>query len=334
MSSENFTAMVVSETEPKTFERRITARSVDDLPAGDLLIRVHYSSLNYKDAMSATGRPGVTRNYPHTPGIDAAGEVVEDAGGRFQAGDKVVVTGFDLGMETDGGFGQYIRIPSAWAVPLPDNLTLRESMVLGTAGFTAALSVYRLAGAGVATDAGDILVTGATGGVGSIAVAVLAQEGYRVVAATGKTDEADYLKGLGAAEVIDRQAVTEGSERPLMKERWAGAVDVVGGPTLASVLKATRYGGVVTCCGLVGSPELPVNVFPFILRGVSLLGIDSVQCPVQPRRQVWENLASPWKPDNLEEIADECMLAELEEKITAILKGRMRGRTLVNLLKS
>jgi acrylyl-CoA reductase (NADPH) len=334
MSLGTFSAMVVSETAPKSFERRIVKRSVNDLPPGELLLRVHYSSLNYKDALSATGRPGVTKSYPHTPGIDAAGVVEEDASGRFKPGDEVIVTGYDLGMNTAGGFGQYIRVPAAWGVPLPAGLSLRESMVIGTAGFTAGLSVYRLAAAGVAPAAGEILVTGATGGVGSIAVGILARAGYRVVAATGKASEEGYLKDLGASEVIDRQTVTEGAERPLLKERWAGAVDVVGGATLATVLKATRYGGVVTCCGLVGAPDLPVNVFPFILRGVSLLGIDSVQCPAGPRLEVWQRLAGSWKPAHLEETVTEVTLQTLEPAIAAILAGQVRGRTLVNLLAS
>jgi acrylyl-CoA reductase (NADPH) len=330
----NFTAMWVEETEPKTFTRSLVTRSTGDLPAGDLLVKVHYSSLNYKDALSATGRPGVTRKYPHTPGIDAAGEVVECANGAFAPGEAVIVTGFDLGMDTPGGFGQYIRVPSAWAVRLPAGLSLRESMILGTAGFTAGLSVYKLLLAGLAPGDGDVLVTGATGGVGSIAVSVLARAGYRVTAATGKASEEGYLRDLGASAVIDREEVTRGAERPLMKERWAGAVDVVGGDTLAAALKATRYGGVVTCCGLVGSPDLPVNVFPFILRGVSLLGIDSVQCPMETRREVWAKLAREWKPDRLEETVTECTLQRLEERISDILKGRLRGRTLVNLLES
>lgn len=334
MGSETFKALVTSEVAPKSFERQIVQRSVTDLPAGELLIKVNYSSLNYKDALSATGRPGVTKNYPHTPGIDAAGVVVEDASGRFKAGDEVIVTGYDLGMNTAGGFGQYIRVPAAWGVPLPAGLSLRESMILGTAGFTAGLSVLRLAAAGVTPESGEVLVTGATGGVGSIAVAILAQAGYTVAAATGKASAADYLQGLGASTVIDRQAVVEGAERPLLKERWAGAVDVVGGSTLAAVLKSTRYGGVVTCCGLVGAPDLPVNVFPFILRGVSLLGIDSVQCPGGPRLEVWQKLAGPWKPARLDATATEVTLQELEQPIAAILAGEVRGRTLVNLLKS
>jgi putative YhdH/YhfP family quinone oxidoreductase len=331
MASQTFTALVVEETAEKTFTRRIATRSVDDLPAGELLIRVAYSSLNYKDALSATGNRGVTKKFPHTPGIDAAGEVVSCADGAFRPGDRVVVTGHDLGMDTDGGFGQYIRIPSTWAIPLPEGLTLRESVVFGTAGFTAGLSVWKLEQAGITPAAGEILVTGATGGVGSIAVAVLARAGYTVAAVTGKPEQAEFLRALGAASVISRQDALAGAERPLMKERWAGAVDVVGGELLAAVLKSTRHGGVVTCCGLVGSPELPVNVFPFILRGVGLLGIDSAECPSGPRRQVWQRLAGPWKPTVLDAVASECSLAGLEEKIAAILKGQLRGRTVVNL---
>lgn len=331
MPQKNFTAMLVEKTGEKQYARSIVTRSVDDLPAGDLLVRVHYSSLNFKDALSATGRPGVTKNYPHTPGIDAAGEVVECAGGAFSPGDPVIVTGFDLGMNTAGGYGQYIRVPSAWAVKLPAGLSLRESMILGTAGFTAGLSVWKLAAAGVKPDAGDILVTGATGGVGSIAVAILAKAGYRVVAATGKAAEKDYLLALGAAEIIGRDEVLAGSERPMMKERWAGVVDVAGGETLVAAIKATRYGGAVTCCGLVASAELNLNVFPFILRGVSLIGIDSVQCPMEPRLQVWSKLAAEWKPEQLETAATEVTLERLEEKIHGILKGEVKGRVLVKL---
>jgi putative YhdH/YhfP family quinone oxidoreductase len=273
----------------------------------------------------------VTKNYPHTPGIDAAGEVVQCEGGAFEVGDQVIITGFDLGMNTAGGYGQYIRVPSSWAVKLPAGLTLRESMILGTAGFTAALSVWKLAEAGVKPADGDILVTGATGGVGSIAVAILAKAGYRVVAATGKPAEKEYLASLGAAEVVGRDEVLAGSERPMMKERWAGVVDVAGGETLAAAIKSTRYGGAVTCCGLVASPELNLNVFPFILRGVSLLGIDSVQCPLEPRRQVWARLAGEWKPEALEKAATEVTLETLEAKIHGILKGEVRGRVLVRL---
>jgi putative YhdH/YhfP family quinone oxidoreductase len=326
-----FKALVVEKTADGQFVRETRERGLDELPPGELLVRVRYSSLNYKDALSATGHPGVTRSFPHTPGIDAAGEVIVCAGGAFAPGERVVVTGFDLGMETDGGWGEYVRIPSSWAVPLPAGLTLRESMALGTAGFTAALSVLRLEQAGVKPGDGEILVTGATGGVGSVAVAILARAGYRVVAATGKAAEAEFLTALGATEVIGRDEVTKGAERPLLKERWAGAVDVVGGATLAAVLKGTRYGGAVTCCGLVGSAELPLNVYPFILRGVSLLGIDSVQCPPGPRAEAWRRLAGAWKPSRLDEATAEVTLEGLEAKIAAILAGEIRGRTVVRL---
>jgi putative YhdH/YhfP family quinone oxidoreductase len=329
--SELFKAMLVEQPEKRQFTRSLVTRSLDDLPEGELVVRVAWSSLNFKDALSATGHPGVTRNFPHTPGIDAAGSVVSDVSGRFQPGDEVLVTGFDLGMETDGGYGQLIRIPAEWAVPLPKGLTARESMIIGTAGFTAALSVWKMAQNGVTPEQGEILVTGATGGVGSVAVAILAKAGYRVVAATGKASEAAFLKNLGAAEVVGRDEVLNGSEKPMMKERWAGVVDCVGGDTLVAAIKATRYGGTVTCCGLVGSIDLNVNVYPFILRGVSLLGIDSVQCPMEPRLKVWEKLAGEWKVPQLEEIASECSLDELEQKISDILQGQLRGRTVVNL---
>lgn len=334
MSLPTFTAMIVEETEPKNFTRKICTRSVGELPAGELLVKVHYSSLNFKDALSATGRPGVTKKYPHTPGIDAAGEVVACSDGAYEPGDQVIVTGYDLGMNTSGGFGQYIRVPSHWAVPLPAGLTLRESMILGTAGFAAGLSVWKLIFNGVQPNDGEILVTGATGGVGSIAVAILAKAGFRVVAATGKMSERDYLLTIGAIGVISRDEVLAGVERPMMKERWAGVVDVVGGEMLAAAIKSTCCRGTVTCCGLVGSPELPVNVFPFILRGVSLLGIDSAQCPPEQRLAIWAKLAGQWKPANLDTMAEECTLQTLEDKIWAILKGGLRGRTVVNLLKS
>ena len=329
--AETFRALLVEQPEPKRFTRSIVTRTLDNLAAGELVVRVRWSSLNYKDALSATGHPGVTRNFPHTPGIDAAGEVVSDASGRFQPGDRVIVTGFDLGMETDGGYGQLIRIPAAWALPLPPGLELRDSMILGTAGLTAALSVHALVGRSVVPEAGEILVTGATGGVGSIAVALLARLGYRVVAATGKPEAAPFLSQLGAALTIPREEVTANVERPMLKERWAGVVDCVGGDTLAAALKATRYGGTVTCCGLVGSADLNLNVYPFILRGVSLLGIDSVQCPLALRSAVWHKLANEWQLPQLKQLAEECTLEGLEEKIAAILKGQLQGRTVVRL---
>ena len=329
----HFKALVVEKSVDKQFTRGIRERNCNDLQPVDLVVRVHYSSLNYKDALSATGHPGVTRQFPHTPGIDAAGEVVSCLSGVFAPGEKVLITGYDLGMETDGGWGQLIRIPSEWALRLPEGLSLRDSMALGTAGFTAGLSVLKLVQAGVHPDQGSILVTGATGGVGSIAVAILAGVGYRVVASTGKDADTEYLKGLGAAEVISRDAVSAGAEKAVLVERWGGVVDVVGGTTLVAALKSTKYGGTVTCCGLVGSPELPLNVYPFILRGVSLIGIDSVQCPMAVRAEVWKLLASAWKPARLDDVVTECTLQGIEPMIEAILKGGITGRVVVNMLE-
>jgi acrylyl-CoA reductase (NADPH) len=334
MAANSFTAMIVEETEDKNYSIRICERSVKDLPSGEILLKVHYSSLNYKDALSATGQFGVTRKYPHTPGIDAAGEIVESSDRSFKSGDTAIVTSYDLGMDTPGGFGQYIRVPAKWVVPLPEGLSLRESMILGTAGLTAGLMVEKIFRNGVKPEHGEVLVTGATGGVGSLAVAILAKAGYRVIAATGKSSQKDYLLSLGAADVIGREDVLLGADRLLMRERWAGVVDVVGGDMLAAAIKSARYGGTVACCGLVGSRELSVTVLPFILRGVSLLGIDSVQCPMEPRLIVWEKLAGEWKPENLETIVQECTLHNLEKEIQAILKGQVRGRVLVNLIES
>jgi len=326
-----FTALVVKKASDNQFVREILEQNIADLPPGDMLVRVFYSSLNYKDALSATGHPGVTRQFPHIPGIDAAGEVVSCESGLFAPGDRVIVSGYDLGMETDGGWGQYIRIPSAWAVRLPEGLSLRDSMAFGTAGFTAALSVLKLERAGVRPEDGEILVTGATGGVGSIAVAILSKAGYRVVAATGKSCDEAFLRNLGAATIISREEVTAGSDRPMMKERWAGAVDVAGGEILAAAIKSTRYGGAVTCCGLVASPELPLNVYPFILRGVSLIGIDSVNCPADNRQKIWEKLARERKLEHVTDMVTEVPLEGLDEKIQAILRGGICGRIIVKL---
>lgn len=329
-----FKALVVTQPEKKVFNRSIVTRSLEELPAGELVVKVHYSSLNFKDALSATGNPGVTREFPHTPGIDAAGEVISCSDGSFQPGDQVIVTSYDLGMETDGGFGQIIRIPSRWALKLPAGLNLKESMMLGTAGLTAALSVRELINNGVTPDSGSVLVTGATGGVGSLALAILAQLGYQVTAVTGKVNEASYLESLGAKQVISRETLLTGNERPMLKTTWAGVVDCVGGEMLAAAIKATCYDGVVTCCGLVASPELPINVFPFILRGVRLIGIDSAEAPMARRIEVWNRLATEWKLSNLEKMVDEATLEDLEEKIQHMLKGGLKRRVLVNLLKS
>jgi putative YhdH/YhfP family quinone oxidoreductase len=329
--SKSFKALVVEQVDKRKFVSSITERTLDDLPQGNVLIRVHYSSLNYKDALSSQGNPGVTTQFPHTPGIDAAGEVVESDSSEFSVGDKVLVTGFDLGMNTSGGFGEYIRVPDQWVLSLPDSLSAREAMIYGTAGFTAAISVQKLVDAGVTPDSGEILVTGATGGVGSVAVAILAKAGYSVVALTGKAEQEAFLKSLGALQVIGRDELLEKANKPLMRERWAGVVDCVGGDFLAAAIKSCRYDGVVTCCGLTASTDLPLNVFPFILRGVSLLGVDSVQFPYEKRAPIWNKLANEWKLNSLESLVDEIGFSQLEDKIQSILSGKIVGRTLLKL---
>ena len=329
---QTFKAMVVSETAEKTFVREIKQRALNDLPAGELIIEVKYSSLNYKDALSATGNKGVTRKYPHTPGIDAGGVVVDSTTKLFAVGDQVTVTGYDLGMNTSGGFGQYISVPALWATKLPQGLTLKDSMSYGTAGLTAALCIIRLMASGLSKDAGEVLVTGATGGVGSVAVAILAKLDFTVVAATGKLSEHDFLTGLGAKAIISREEANDTSGRPLQKPRWAGVVDTVGGNILATALKTTKHAGLVAACGNVMSHELNVNVFPFILRGVSLLGVDSVEIPMRARQMAWNKLAGEWKV-NIGSLVTEVSLEELNPKIDEILKGGIRGRVLVNLNK-
>ena len=329
---QTFKAMVVSETAEKTFSREVRERALGDLPAGELIIDVKYSSLNYKDALSATGNKGVTRKYPHTPGIDAAGVVADSTTKLFTVGDQVTVTGFDLGMNTSGGFAQYISVPALWATKLPQGLSLKDSMSHGTAGLTAALCIIRLMASGLTKESGEVLVTGASGGVGSVAVAILAKLGFNVVAATGKASEHDFLNGLGAKAIISREEANDTSGRPLQKPRWAGVVDTVGGNILATALKTTKYGGLVAACGNAMSAELNVNVFPFILRGVSLLGVDSVELPMRARQMAWNKLAGEWSID-VGNLVTEVSLEELNPKIDEILKGGIRGRVLINLSK-
>jgi putative YhdH/YhfP family quinone oxidoreductase len=328
MTDQTFDAFIVKEIADKQYAGRVEQTRVRDLPEGEVLIRVKYSSLNYKDALSATGNKGVTRTYPHTPGIDAAGHVEESRVPVLAPGDPVIVTSYDLGMNTAGGFGQYIRVPADWVVPLPGGLTLEESMILGTAGFTAAMSVEKITD--IPVDAGPILVTGATGGVGSMAVAILSKLGYEVTAVSGKK-ETGFLKTLGASEIIDRRAFVQNNGAPILKPRWAGVIDTVGGDILATAIKSARARGKVTCCGLVASSDLPLTVFPFILRGVSLFGIDSQHYPKEPRQALWKKLAHDWKPQNLAEMATRITLDQLPTAIDNMLNGRLKGRTVVNL---
>jgi len=326
----SFQALIVSE-DNKHYQTQLSSRQLDDLPAGELLVRVRYSSLNYKDALSSSGNRGVTKRYPHTPGIDSVGTVVTNSGeGPLQPGDPVIVCGFDLGMNTSGGFGQYLRVPASWAVPLPTTMSLKESMMYGTAGFTAAQCVNAIISHGVQTDDGDVLVSGATGGVGSIAVALLAKLGYRVVALTGKSEDA-FLREIGAAEILPRQSFVGGHNRALLRERWAAVVDTVGGEYLTTAIKSSRYGGVVTSCGNAGGADLALTVYPFILRGVSLIGIDSANTPVTKRQAIWQKLGSEWRLDFLPTICREVALSDLPPCIDQMLAGQLTGRVLVDL---
>ncbi|MFA9398664.1 MAG: YhdH/YhfP family quinone oxidoreductase [Clostridiaceae bacterium] len=326
-----YKSLQVNETNPGSYHNEIILKNIDDLPKGDVLIRVHYSSLNYKDALSSSGNKQITKVYPHTPGIDASGIVEKSNCDDFNIGDYVIVTGFDLGMNTSGGFAEYIRVPKEWVVKLPQNLSLKESMIYGTAGFTAALCINKLINAGVANTDGDILVTGASGGVGSIAISILSKLGYSVIAATGKTDEKHRLIELGAKNVISRYDLDDKSNKLLSKGLYVGVIDTVGGNILATALKSTKYGGVVSCCGNVMSGELITSVYPFILRGITLCGVDSVNCPKSLRQTIWNNLSNSWKLDKLDFLSNEITLKDLDTEINKMLKGKMVGRTLINL---
>ncbi len=322
----NFDALWITERNG-SYEKKIKQSSISELPAGDVLIRVKYSSVNYKDALSASGNKGVTKKFPHVPGIDAAGVVVQSNNDAFAEGDEVIVTGFDLGMNTWGGFGEYIRVPAAWVTPLPKGLSLQEAMAYGTAGLTAGLSVLEVVDSEISPEAGPVIVSGATGGVGSIAALLLNQLGYKVVVISGKKDD-DFLLGtLGASEVVSREAFIEKHDaKPIAKPVFAAGIDTVSGLILSGMLKATQYGGVVTCCGMVASPKLQTSIFPFILRGVKLAGIDSVQAPMPLRQKVWQLLAADWKPENLQQIVTEINLQALPGVLETILHGNAKGR--------
>ena len=312
------------------FVRSIVEREENDLPEGDLLIEVKYSSLNFKDGLSATGKPSVTKKFPHTPGIDAAGIVKKSNHSEFNPGDKVIAIGFDLGMGTSGGFSERIRIPAEWAVKCPDGLTMHSSMIIGTAGFTAAESVQKLEQSGMTPQSGPVLVTGATGGVGSVAIKLLAQLGYEVTAVTGKAEKVDWIKMLGATSVITREEALEGNNKPMLPEKWGGVVDTVGGDILFNGVKSLRYGCSLAACGLVASPTFGASVLPFILRHVNLLGIDSVNLPIQQKTAIWERLSSEWLMD-LSDLEEVLTMEKLSDSIDRILTGKMVGRGVLHL---
>lgn len=326
--AESFRAFVVNKTED-TFEAGVKELTRDNLPDGEVLIRVIYSGLNYKDGLASTPNGQVVRKYPFVPGIDLAGRVVESSDKKFRENDEVIVTSYNLGVSHYGGFSEYARVPAAWVVPLPRTLSLREAMTLGTAGFTAALAIHKLELNSLKPENGPVLITGATGGVGSHAISMLTNLGYSVAASTGKEAEHAYLQGLGVSEILSREEVSaEG--KPLEKERWAASVDAVGGNTLAYLTRTTKYGGSIAAIGNTGGPKFTATVFPFILRGINLLGIDSVACPMDLRLSLWNRMANDLKPKNLAWMVErEIGLEDLPDATGQILAGKVRGRLLV-----
>ncbi len=330
MAENTYRGLVVRESGDGKFNCAVENLTTEGLPAGDVLVRVQYSSLNYKDMLSATGNRGVTRKYPHTPGIDGAGTVEQSTSSVFKPGEEVIVTSYDLGMNTSGGLGQYIRVPASWVVKKPDSLSMRESMIFGTAGFTAGLSVFRLVEHGIKPGS-SVLVTGATGGVGSLAVSILSHAGYRVTAVNGLVDETAFLESIGASEVIPIPDTADSAGRPMLKEQWDAAVDTVGGDMLVFALKSVKADGAVTCCGNAASADISLTVYPFILRGVTLFGIDSQNCPMDRRTGTWNMLAGAWKFPWLEKLASEDVLDGVIAQIDKIRSGKHKGRIIVNM---
>ncbi|MBM7692734.1 putative YhdH/YhfP family quinone oxidoreductase [Peribacillus deserti] len=329
--NESFKALIVDKTD-EIFSVEVKNITFEELPKEGVLIKVSYSSINYKDGLASIPEGKIVRSYPFIPGIDLAGTVVSSNDPRFKEGDQVIATSYEIGVSHFGGYSEYARIPGDWIVHLPDNLTLKEAMAFGTAGFTAALSIQRLEDNGLTPEKGKVLVTGATGGVGSIAVSMLSKLGYTVVASTGKESEKEYLQSIGAKEIISREDVNSGKIKVLDKQLWAGAVDPVGGTTLSSILSKMHYNGSVAVSGLTGGTDVPTTVFPFILRGINLLGIDSVYCPMDVRQKVWSRMAGDLKPDVLlNSIQNEITLEELPGHLPVILRGEARGRTVVKI---
>ena len=324
-----FKAFTVFENEDGSFKSEIISKSVDDLPPGDVLVRVDFSSLNYKDALSATGNKGVTKKYPHTPGIDAVGTVEDTSHSSFKIGDQVIVSGYDMGQNTAGGFGEYIRVPREWVALMPEGLTKKESIILGTAGMTAGLSLRELQKKN-GIEGKLAVVTGATGGVGCLAVKLLSQLGADVTAVTGKVDSEDFLKSIGAVEVINRDQLAEYFNHPLASGKWDIGIDVVGGKMLAGLMTCLNLGGSVACCGLVGGSTIETTIFPYILRGNSLIGIDSGNIPISEKEEIWTLFANEWKI-NLNDLSRTITLNELDQEIESILKGGQVGRVIVSL---
>jgi acrylyl-CoA reductase (NADPH) len=329
MFPDSFRCFLVRKTGADKIEAGIEQRPMRELPAGDVLIEVAFSSLNFKDALAVTGHPGIVRKFPHVPGVDAMGTVVQSSSAAFHAGDSVLVTGYEQGVGHWGGWGQYVRVPADWVVPLPEGLSLEEAAIYGTAGLTAALCVHELLHHEITPESGEVVVTGATGGVGSLAIQFLAKLGFTVVAASGKTDKHGWLKELGAAKTVGRDEVNDQSGKPLLAGRWAGAVDTVGANTLATLIRGTKMRGCVAACGVAGGSDLPLTVFPFILRGVTLVGVDISFYPMPKRLGLWQKLAGEWKPDGLDALATKIELADVDGRARRMLAGQVTGRTTI-----
>ena len=321
----DYKALITSE-DNKTFINSIEKKNIDDLPDNDTLVKVKFSSLNYKDALSASGNKGVTRNYPHTPGIDAAGVIEKTSGNRFKEGDEVIVTGYDMGMNTFGGFGEYIKVPQEWIIKKPDNLSLSESMAFGTAGLTAGLCLRKLLAHGLKPEDGNVFVSGVTGGVGIISLMLFNKLGFNVTAITGKLDQEDFLKSIGADQVIDRNTLDSDLISPLQKPIYSGGIDAVGGKILANLICSTSQRAAIACCGMVGGLSLDTSIFPFILRGLSLFGVDSAESLIEVKEEVWSNFSSVWKLESIDENIKDISLEELPNEIEKILKGKQIGR--------
>ena len=326
-----FNALVVEKDDAGKTHASVQQLDVEQLPEGNVTVAVEYSTVNYKDGLCIGPGGGLVRNYPHIPGIDMAGTVEQSSDDRYKAGDKVVLTGWRYGEVHWGGYAQKTRVSGDWLVPLPDGLTTKQAMAVGTAGFTAMLSVMALEDHGLTPADGPVLVTGAAGGVGSVTTAILANLGYEVAAVTGRPEAADYLKSLGATQIVAREDINETVKRPLEAETWAGCIDAVGGAMLARILGQLKYGGSVASVGLAGGVGLPATVIPFLLRGVNLLGIDSVHCPTEKRVAVWKRVASDLPMDKLEAMIVPATLTELPQLGADILKGQIKGRVVVDL---
>jgi len=319
----------------KNFNNEIV-KGVKEVPKpickeNEVIIKASYSSINYKDALSSIGNSGVTRNFPHITGIDVAGTIFESKSNIFRVGQRVIVTGYDLGMNTDGGHSEYVKVPASWVARIPDSLSDREIMAYGTAGLTASLSINELISNNILPESGDILVTGATGGVGSLAVTILSNLGFNVIALSGKNNRRDFLNTIGANEVISREEFLKDKEKALLSQNFAGVIDTVGGDILSTALKQVKYDGVVTCCGLTSSSNLNTNVFPFILRGVRLIGIDSVECSIEKKQAAWEKLASIYRVKNLNNLVQEIDLYKIEDTYNKLLNSNATGRYLVKI---